>query len=77
MQIVVTKSVYRVLLFTLVDCQWGDWEIGSCSVTCGGGTQTNSRGHLQPALFNGTECEGPATEQIECNIDPCPGIKEF
>ena len=46
---------------------------GTCSVTCGGGIQIDSRQPSQEALFDGNPCEGEATSEIECNTNVCLG----
>ena len=50
----------------------GGWSrFGSCSKTCGGGTQ--SRMCSEPAPANGgKDCVGDATK--ECNTRVCPGV---
>ena len=63
-----------VFLFVLVDCEWGEWAIGECSVTCGGGIQIDVRSTSQEELFGGNTCYGDATRQMECNTNACPGI---
>ena len=66
-----------ITILTLVHCEWGNWAIGECSVTCGGGIQIDSRQPLQEALFHGNPCQGEATREIECNADACPGIEVY
>merc|ERR1719197_2362597 len=55
-----------------VDCvvgQWGGW--GSCSVSCGGGTQQRTRPITTQPSCNGGAC--PAVSQNQpCNSSPCP-----
>ena len=45
-----------------------------CTVTCGGGTQTRTRGIAQEAEHGGTECDAAALEPETqpCNTDECP-----
>jgi prepilin-type N-terminal cleavage/methylation domain-containing protein len=52
---------------------WSDWSSwGSCSVSCGGGTQTRSRTCTNPAPANGgASCSGSATESQSCNTAAC------
>ena len=57
-----------------VNCEWGEWEIGSCSVECGGGKQTNSRSIKINAEHGGTNCSGLSMVTEICNIQECPGI---
>lgn len=48
----------------------GGWsEFGSCSVPCGGGTQSRVCNNPPPAN-GGLDCVGPSTQS--CNVDPCP-----
>ena len=69
-----TQKFKNVISFDLVDCEWGNWTIGECPVTCGGGIQIDTREKTQEELFGGVPCAGEATAEIECNNDPCPGI---
>ena len=57
----------------LVDCEWGDWVVGECSRTCGGGTRSNLRERKIEAAFGGRECPGPASITEACNVQECPG----
>ena len=55
-----------------IDCvvsDWSDWS--TCSVLCGGGTQTRSRHITTPPNATGASC--PAlTDSRGCNPDACP-----
>ena len=53
-------------------CEWDDWIIGDCSVTCGGGIRTNIRPSKDSG--HGPECEGPLSIIQSCNVDNCPGM---
>ena len=55
-----------------MDCEWSDWQIGQCSVTCGRGNRTNTRSKLLKEK-NGGVCTGEATAQEVCNNPGCPG----
>ena len=49
------------------DCKWGSWnEWSQYSETCGNGTKTRSRRIIQEAAYEGKECEGNNTENIDC-----------
>ena len=49
---------------------WGDWS--SCSVSCGGGTQTRSRTCSNPsATYGGSDCSGSTSDSQSCNTDSC------
>ncbi|XP_048746179.2 uncharacterized protein LOC125658800 [Ostrea edulis] len=50
---------------------WSNW--GSCTVTCGGGTQTRSRSCSKPSpQYGGLDCTGPKTSSQDCNTHNCP-----
>merc|ERR1719361_2110236 len=36
-----TVSMMKPVESETVDCEWGEWQLGSCSVTCGVGQRTN------------------------------------
>ena len=57
----------------LVNCEWGEWRVGECSKTCGGGTKTNRRSPNVNAVFGGESCSGPSNITEVCNIQECPG----
>ena len=63
--------------YNAVDCQWNDWTVGTCSVTCGDGMRTNTRTEKVLAAYGGEECNGPSSIQENCNIQVCPGVKPF
>ena len=70
----VSQSFYINIFDTfIVDCQWGEWELGKCSEECGTGFRTNTRAPKVFALFGGKECMGPNNITENCNIQPCPG----
>uniref|UniRef100_A0A7S4QQI0 Spondin-like TSP1 domain-containing protein n=1 Tax=Alexandrium monilatum TaxID=311494 RepID=A0A7S4QQI0_9DINO len=55
-----------------IDCklnQWGSW--GRCSASCGGGRKSRTR-TKEPAQHGGRRCTGETTEEIDCNLSPCP-----
>ena len=60
---------------TAVDCEWNDWTVGTCSVTCGDGIRTNTRTEKVAAAYGGEECNGSASIQESCNIQVCPGME--
>ena len=81
-QLVMSKIIKAVLLSTsnllidkiVSDGNWGDWATwGTCSVPCGGGTQSRSRLCNNPAPSNsGATCPGSDTESQACNAQGCP-----
>lgn len=58
----------------LVNGGWGAWTSwNSCSLTCGGGTQTRSRSCSNPApQYGGLSCTGSTTSTQNCNTQNCP-----
>ncbi|XP_056001828.1 coadhesin-like [Ostrea edulis] len=57
-----------------IDGQWASWgSWGSCSVTCGGGSQSRKRTCTNPApQYNGKSCPNSDTSTQSCNTQPCP-----
>ena len=63
------KLTTTIMACMAVDGGWSDF--GTCSKTCGGGTQCRTCSN--PAPENGGEaCVGDATQS--CNEQPCAGI---
>jgi len=59
-----------------VHCEWDEWIYGACSVTCGGGTQWNTRVVAVAAENGGEQCQGDDLEIESCNTEACPPIAE-
>lgn len=56
-----------------VDCGWADWSPwNGCSVTCGGGNKTRTRGKTRMEQFGGSPCEGEESEAGSCSEIACP-----
>ncbi|XP_075776137.1 adhesion G protein-coupled receptor B1 isoform X6 [Pelodiscus sinensis] len=53
---------------------WGPW--GSCTTSCGGGTQRRDRVCYGP-FFGGDACQGPKEEYKQCNDKKCPEPHEI
>ncbi|XP_063693307.1 semaphorin-5B-like [Bolinopsis microptera] len=48
-------------------------DYGDCSKVCGGGTKTRTRTCTNPVpQHEGDECVGDASEDTDCNEQPCP-----
>ena len=72
--ITITRFVCtKLYLINLVDCEWDEWTIGGCTVTCGGGLMTKTRKALVNETNGGNPCAGEPTITESCNIDCCPG----
>ena len=57
----------------VVNCQVSDWsEWGTCSKTCGGGTQSRTRTIIKPAENGGIACPIDLSENRLCNCQACP-----
>lgn len=55
-----------------VDCTWGDWELGECSVTCAGGTRVDTRTKAAEEMHGG-KCDPEGDLRVEvCNTEKCP-----
>ncbi|XP_010180516.1 PREDICTED: brain-specific angiogenesis inhibitor 1-like [Mesitornis unicolor] len=60
-----------------VDGKWQAWGVwGSCTATCGGGTQRRDRVCYGP-FFGGDTCQGPKEEYKQCNDRKCPEPHEI
>uniref|UniRef100_A0A3B1JR20 Uncharacterized protein n=1 Tax=Astyanax mexicanus TaxID=7994 RepID=A0A3B1JR20_ASTMX len=60
-----------------VDGRWLSWSSwGSCSKTCGGGSQQRQRVCEGP-FFGGEPCVGDKAELRRCNEKRCPGTKQI
>lgn len=63
--------------WSTVDGAWSSWgAYGTCSVTCGGGTQSRTRTCTNPTpQYGGAACPGTDTTSQDCNTQIC--ISEF
>ena len=59
------------VIIYLVPCVWGEWLIGECSQTCGGGTRENTREKTSVELYGGA-CYGTSSITEDCNTEECP-----
>ena len=52
---------------------WSEWdEYGSCTLECGGGTETRTRECSNPMpLYGGDDCVGELSETKSCNEQNC------
>ena len=53
-------------------CEWSPWDIGACSLPCGGGTRTKTRMKIW-ANDKGSKCEGKSNVEEKCKTHDCPG----
>ena len=74
------KNYLYNLCHTSVDCQWSDWTpSGSCSKSCGGGSQKFTRDKTV-SESNGGSCSGSNEKTDSCNTQDCtsgPGKLEW
>jgi len=57
---------------TAINQSWGGWSgWGSCSASCGGGTQTRSRSCNGTAEYGGSACSGSSSDSQSCNTQSC------
>ena len=62
------------LVYFAVDGGWSSYVCGSCSKTCGGGTQSCTRRCSNPTpSCGGRNCSGLSVAQSICNAQCCPG----
>ena len=71
-------GVFLYIIYFQVNGMWGGWnEWESCTVTCGGGSQTRTRQCLWPDANNkGKHCNFDGSDSVqsrECGINSCPG----
>ena len=72
------KVVTSLCWFTVVNCEWAEWEEWqSCNPSCGDGTQTRTRTKAETAQHGGTDCDGSDTDTQDCNAKPCPSEYMF
>lgn len=77
----VLAGILFVILFDIFICLvnggwsiWGTW--GSCSLTCGGGSQTRMRTCTSPPPSGGgAACSGSSSQSQLCNTNGCSGKK--
>lgn len=68
------SGCFSPLFLSPVDGKWQAWGVwGSCTTTCGGGTQRRDRVCYGP-FFGGESCQGPKEEYKQCNDRRCPGM---
>ena len=64
------------MFHVLVSCEWNEFGAWStCTVACGGGSQSRTRSFKTEPQNGGTPCTGEPTEIQSCNTDPCPGMR--
>ena len=67
-----TEPCYLQNCPDVVDCQWSEWQSGSCSRTCGRGVQMNFRTERVQAQNGGSPCFGSGSKWEHCNLQDCP-----
>ena len=51
---------------------WSNWADAECSVTCGGGSKTQTRTCINGNVGD-VGCEGSENQDVSCNDQDCPG----
>ena len=66
--------MYQLTQFRAVNGVYSEWSSwGTCSVECGGGTQTQTRACDNPEpAYGGTPCVPEDPKSQECNTATCP-----
>jgi Thrombospondin type 1 domain len=65
-------SIANAACVPVVNGGWSAWGGGSCSVSCGGGTMTQTRTCNNPVPSGGgANCVGSSTQTISCNTQSC------
>ena len=54
------------------NCEWNDWQLGECSVSCGGGTRVDTRTKAKVEAYGGTCDENENQREVACNTEDCP-----
>jgi hemicentin len=72
--IIIIIILVIVLQPTPIDGKWSTWvNQGDCSQTCGTGQLKQKRTCDNPSPeHGGKKCQGDSTQNIPCNINPCP-----
>ena len=71
-----TNNVFKACNPFIVDCEWNDWDIGECSVSCGGGRKSSTRSKRIVERYGGLACAGNSTKEESCNEHHCPGMNQ-
>ena len=71
LRVLVIKSLYFAFTVNGGYSQWS--KFGTCSKTCGAGTQIRKRS----CINNRLDCSGPASSARLCKVKECPGIFYF
>ena len=62
----------------LVNCEWSGWSnTTTCSKTCGGGKQFQTRTIVTHEENGGAFCIGESMQEIDCNSEKCPAGNIF
>ena len=62
------QSNFRIK-YNIEKCEFGDWKVGQCSKSCGGGQRLDNRSLLDPSA-NKSSC-GPLSKVVPCNVHSC------
>ena len=67
-----SNHLIRIEAKIAVNCEWGKWEAGSCSSSCGPGLRTKTR-TKNVLESNGGVCIGKPSVSEHCFLMSCPG----
>ena len=71
-----TDRIVCLISFS-VDCSWSTWSLsGSCSRSCGGGSERYTRSKIRRES-NGGSCTGSNEKFQLCNTQDCPGESTY
>ena len=73
LHLVFYKPLSIKYLATPIHCEWSNWQVGDCSVPCGGGTRTKSRTKIINNESSGGKCVGQSQTRESCNAQSCSG----
>ena len=62
-----------VTINIVVDCVWGPFKEGACSVSCGTGKRVCTRTKKVQEKCGGKKCTGSSTMTVACKLKKCPG----
>ena len=68
-----TLRIITRFLIEGIDCKWGDWNEGECSVSCGNGTRNITRSKTVIEQYGGSCNDKNGSRTETCKVIECPG----